>query len=279
MRNAISHCALMVAMTAAAIVPARAQQPQPPAVLAKATITQRLNQQVPVDLEFRDEAGRRVRLGDFLGNKPIVLALVYFECPALCTEVLNGQLRTMKAISLDLGKDFEAIAVSFEPRDSFAVASAKRDVYAGQYGRAGAAAAWHFLTGDPPAIQALTEAVGYGYAYDEASKQYAHPAAVMILTPDGRMARYFYGVQYPARDFRLALVEASRGKIGSLTDHALLYCYQYDPATGKYGLVIMNVIRGAALLTVVALVGLVMVLQRQSRKRIAQAAKARLETL
>jgi len=173
-----------------------------------------------------------------------------------------------------LGKDFEAIAVSFEPTDSFAVASAKRDVYAGQYGRAGAAGAWHFLTGDPPSIQALTEAVGYGYAYDEASKQYAHPAAVMILTPDGRIARYFYGVQYPARDFRLALVEASRGRIGSLTDQALLYCYQYDPATGKYGLVIMNVIRGAGLLTVVALGGLVMVLQRQSRKRIAHAAQA-----
>jgi protein SCO1 len=174
-------------------------------------------------------------------------------------------LRTMKAITLDLGKDFDAITVSFEPKDTPALAKAKRDVYAGQYGRPGARESWHFLTGDQPSIDALTQAVGFHYAYDSASRQYAHAAAILVLTPHGRIARYFYGVQYPGRDFRLGLVEASEGKIGTPTDHALLYCYQYDPATGKYGLIVMNVVRAAGVLTVLVLGIFMFVMFRRER--------------
>jgi len=247
------------------VLPARAQQPGPPPILREVSIAQRLNEPIPPDIIFRDEDGEAVHLGDYFGKKPIVLSLVYFDCPALCTEVLNGELRTMKAISLDLGKDFDAITVSFEPKDMPALAKAKRDVYAGQYGRPGAARNWHFLTGEQASIDALTQAAGFHYAYDSASRQYAHAAAILVLTPHGRIARYFYGVTYPARDFRLGLVEASEGKIGTPTDHALLYCYQYDPMTGKYGLIVMNVVRAAGLLTLLVLGIFMFVMFRRER--------------
>jgi protein SCO1/2 len=254
----------MVAM-ALLVLPARAQQASPPPILRGVSIAQRLNEPIPPEIIFRDEDGKAVHLGHYFGKKPIVLSLVYFDCPALCTEVLNGELRTMKAISLDLGKDFDAITVSFEPKDMPALAKAKRDVYAGQYGRPGAAGNWHFLTGEQPSIDALTQAAGFHYAYDSASRQYAHAAAILVLTPQGRIARYFYGVTYPARDFRLGLVEASEGKIGTPTDHALLYCYQYDPMTGKYGLMVMNVVRAAGLLTVLVLGIFMFVMFRRER--------------
>jgi protein SCO1 len=247
--------------------PARAQQAAARSIINKVGITQNLGGRIPPDLAFRDETGKSVRIGDYFGRKPIVLSLVYFDCPALCTEVLNGELRTMKAIALDLGKDFDAVTVSFEPNDTPALAKAKRDVYAGQYGRPGAAENWHFLTGDQPSIDALTNAAGFRYAYDSSIRQYAHAAAILILTPDGRVDRYFYGVQYPARDVRLGLVEAAEGKIGSLTDQALLYCYQYDPMTGKYGLVVMNVLRAAGGLTVLLLGAFMLVMFLRERKR------------
>lgn len=253
---------------------ANAQQTGAPAILKQVGITQNLNTQIPADLTFRDETGKTVRVGDFFGKKPIVLSLVYFDCPALCTEVLNGELRTMKAISLDLGKDFEAVTVSFEPKDTPALAKAKRDVYAGQYGRPKAAQHWHFLTGEQSSIDALTNVAGFRYAYDSSIRQYAHAAAILILTPDGRIDRYFYGVQYPARDFRLGLVDASEGKIGTLTDQALLYCYQYDPMTGKYGLVVMNVLRAAGGLTVLALGLFLGLMFRRDRTRAAGASRA-----
>jgi protein SCO1 len=236
-----------------AAVSAGAQQNAPLPILKQVGITQNLNARIPSDILLRDETGDAVRIGDFFGKKPIVLSLVYFDCPALCTEVLNGELRTMKSISLDLGKDFEAVTVSFEPKDTPALAMAKRDVYAGQYGRPNAAEHWHFLTGEQASIDALTHIAGFRYAYDTSIHQYAHAAAILILTPDGRIDRYFYGVQYPARDFRLGLVDASEGKIGGVTDQAMLLCYQYDPMTGKYGLVIMNVLRAAGGLTALAL--------------------------
>ena len=247
------------------VVPVHAQQPGPPPILREVSIAQRLNEPIPPDIIFRDEDGKAIHLGDYFGKKPIVLSLVYFDCPALCTEVLNGELRTMKAISLDLGKDFDAITVSFEPKDTPALAKAKRDVYAGQYGRPGAARNWHFLTGEQASIDALTQAAGFHYAYDSSSRQYAHAAAILVLTPHGRIARYFYGVTYPARDFRLGLVEASEGKIGTPTDHALLYCYQYDPMTGKYGLIVMNVVRAAGLLTMLVLGIFMFVMFRRER--------------
>src|ERR1700722_16589266 len=210
--------AIFLLLIAAAANTARAQQATTPEILNRVGISQNLNTQIPPDLAFRDENGNPVRIGDYFGKKPIVLSLVYFDCPALCTEVLNGELRTMKAISLDLGKDFEAVTVSFETKDTPALAKAKRDVYAGQYGRPEAADHWHFLTGDQPSIDALTDAAGFRYAYDPSIRQYAHAAAILVLTPGGRIDRYFYGVQYPARDVRLGLVEASEGKIGTVTD-------------------------------------------------------------
>ncbi len=261
------RAAILLGLAGLAPFTASAQQVTTPAILNKVGITQNLNVQVPPDLAFRDEAGKSVKIGDYFGKKPIVLSLVYFDCPALCTEVLNGQLRTMRAISLDLGKDFEAITVSFEPKDTPALAKAKRDVYAGQYDRPGAVDHWHFLTGEQPSIDALTNVVGFHYAYDSAIRQYAHAAAILVLTPDGRIDRYFYGVQYPARDFRLGLVEASEGKIGTVTDHAMLYCYQYDPMTGKYGLVIMNVLRAAGGLTVLVLGIFMAIMFQRERKR------------
>ncbi len=224
--------------------------------------------QIPADLEFRDESGKSVRLGDFFGKKPIVLSLVYFDCPALCTEVLNGELRSLRSISLDLGKDFEAVTVSFEPKDTPALAKAKRDVYLGQYNRAGRRrTTGTFSPASQPSIDALTKAVGFQYAYDSAIRQYAHAAAIMVLTPDGRIDRYFYGVVYPARDLRLGLVEASQGKIGSPIDHALLYCYQYDPMTGKYGVVVINVLRAAGGLTVLGLGMFMTMMFLRERKR------------
>jgi len=255
----------VIAAMALLVLPARAQQPGPPPILREVSIAQRLNEPIPPDIIFRDEDGEAVHLGDYFGKKPIVLSLVYFDCPALCTEVLNGELRTMKAISLDLGKDFDAITVSFEPKDMPALAKAKRDVYAGQYGRPGAARNWHFLTGEQASIDALTQAAGFHYVYDSASRQFAHAAAILVLTPHGRIARYFYGVTYPARDFRLGLVEASEGKIDTPTDHALLYCYQYDPMTGKYGLIVMNVVRAAGLLTLLVLGIFMFVMFRRER--------------
>jgi protein SCO1/2 len=258
--------ALILAVPTVQAQQAQAAQAQMPMILREVKITQRLDDQVPANLEFRDETGKTVRLGDFFGKRPIVLSLVYFECPALCTEVLNGELATMKAMSLNLGKDYEAITVSFEPKDTPAQAKAKRDVYAGQYGRTGAFGAWHFLTGDAPSINALTQAIGYDYAYDAKNKQYAHAAAILVLTPQGRIARYFYGVEYPARDLRLGLVEASNGKIGTVTDHVLLYCYCYDPSTGRYGLVIMRVIDAACFLTVLILGSFMLLMFRRDRK-------------
>src|ERR1700688_2791005 len=261
------RAAMFLALTAVTAFSTSAQQATTLAILSKVGITQNLNAQIPPDLVFRDETGKSVRIGEFFGQKPIVLSLVYFDCPALCTEVLNGELRTMKAISLNLGKDFEAVTVSFEPKDIPALAKAKRDVYAGQYGRPGAADHWHFLTGEQESIDALTNVAGFRYAYDSSIHQYAHAAAILVLTPDGRIDRYFYGVIYPARDVRLGLVEASEGKIGTLTDHALLYCYQYDPMTGRYGVAIMNVLRAAGGLTVLLLGIFMTMMFLRERKR------------
>jgi protein SCO1/2 len=261
------QAAMLLALTGVAASSAHAQQATTPAILNKVGIAQNLNAQIPPDLIFRDESGKSVRIGDFFGKKPIVLSLVYFDCPALCTEVLNGELRTMKAISLDLGKDFDALTISFEPKDTPALAKAKRDVYAGQYGRPGAVDHWHFLTGEKQSIDALTNVAGFQYVYDSSIRQYAHAAAILVLTPDGRIDRYFYGVIYPARDVRLGLVEASKGKIGSLTDHALLFCYQYDPITGKYGVVVMNVLRAAGGLTVLILGIFMTMMFLRERKR------------
>jgi protein SCO1/2 len=266
-KNAIIFAGFVAAVLALAIVPARAQQPasSQPAPLRGVGITQRMNQQVPPDLIFRDEEGKSVRLGDYFGKKPIVLSLVYFNCPFMCTEVLNGELRALQEVPLKLGSDYQAVTVSFDPKDGSQQAALKNRIYTGMYARPSVPGSWHFLTGDQNSIQALTDAVGFGYAYDPPSGQFAHATAIMILTPEGRVSRYFYGVQYPTRDVRLGLVEASEGRIGSPTDAALLFCFHYDPLTGKYGLVVANVIRIAGAVTMLVLGVFLFLMFRQEK--------------
>jgi len=217
-----------------------------PAGLQGVPIEQNLNHQVPLNLVFKDEFGRTVPLSTyFSGHKPVVLALVYYTCPMLCNLVLTGMESSLRAISLDPGRDFEIVAVSFDPHDTPEIAAAKRANYLQRYRRPNTANGWHFLTGDEANIQALTAAVGFRYKLDPATGQYAHASAIMVLTPEGKLSRYFYGVEYAPRDVRLGLVEASQNKIGSPVDQILLFCYHYDPATGKYGAIAMNMIRFA----------------------------------
>jgi protein SCO1/2 len=224
---------------------------QRPELLKDVGIDQKLNDEIPLDLAFRDEHGKAVELAQFFGSKPVILTLVYYNCPMLCTQVLNGLDRTLKQIPMDIGKDFNVVTVSIDPTERPVLAEAKQAMYTGMYGRPGAAEGWHFLTGDEPQIRRLAQAVGFRYAYDSESKQYAHASVIMMLTPEGRLSRYFYGIQYPERDIRLGLEEASLGKISSPVDQILLFCYHYDPHTGKYGLLISRVIQLAGLLTIV----------------------------
>ncbi|HEX8476084.1 MAG TPA: SCO family protein [Pyrinomonadaceae bacterium] len=235
-----------------------------PEVLKQVGIEQRLNEQVPLDITLRDETGRNVQLGEyFKAGKPVVLSLVYYECPMLCNQILNGQVGMMDVLSFNAGREFEAVTVSFDARETPAIAAAKKATYIKRYGRAGADAGWHFLTGDETNIKRLTEAVGFQYKWDEASQQFAHASALMVVTPQGRLSHYFYGIEYAPKEVRLALVEASSGKIGSPVDKLILYCYHYDPTTGKYGPVIMNFMRVAGVITVIALVALVLILRRR----------------
>ena len=235
------------------------------ALLSQVGIDQKLNQQIPLDLNFRDEQGKTVKLGEYFGEKPVILSLVYYQCPMLCTQVLNAVERGLTNVTLDIGKQFQVVTVSIDPRETPELARTKKNMYVGLYGRAGAGEGWHFLTGDEAAIQQLAKAVGFRYAYDPQSGQFAHASGIMLLTPEGKISRYFYGVQYPSRDLRLGLVEASEGKIGTPVDQVLLYCFHYDPATGKYGMVIQNVIRLAGVLTVLIIGMMVFVLSRRDR--------------
>jgi protein SCO1/2 len=233
-----------------------------PELLKDVGIDQKLNAVIPLGLTFRDENGHAVRLSEIFGQKPVVLALVYYNCPMLCTQVLNGLDRSLKDVPMDVGKEFNVVTVSIDPSETSKLASAKHDLYAGIYGRPGAAPGWHFLTGEESQILQLANAVGFRYAYDADSKQFAHASAVMVLTPEGKISRYFYGITYPARDMRLGLVEASEGKIGSAVDQVLLFCYHYDPVTGKYGLLISRLIKTGGLLTVLAIGILILLLSR-----------------
>lgn len=235
-----------------------------PSELRNIGIDQRLNAQVSLDIPFRDESGREVRLGEYFGRKPVLLALVYYECPMLCNLVLNGIVRSLRALpGFDAGREFEVVAVSIDPREKPALAAARRASYLEKYNRPGAR--WHFLTGDEPSIKRLAQQVGYRYAWDDKTQQFVHASGVMVLTPSGRLARYFYGVEYSARDLRLGMIEASENKIGSPVDRLLLYCFHYDPASGKYGMVIMNVLRAAGIATVLSLVAAMILLRRRER--------------
>jgi protein SCO1/2 len=223
-----------------------------PPGLKNVGILQNLNTQIPADLVFRDETGQTVRLGDYFGRKPVILSLVYYQCTMLCGEVLNGLDTALRVLKFDVGKEFDVLTVSFDPKDTPAVATLKKSEYLKRYKRAGAENGWHFLTGQQPAIDALTKAAGFQYQYDPRSEQFAHATAIMILTPEGKIAQYYYGVEYAPKDLRLGLIQASNHKIGNVVDEVLLYCYHYDPNTGKYGATIFTILRlsGAATILV-----------------------------
>jgi len=230
-------------------------------------IDQKLGTQLPLDLEFRNEKGKKVRLGEYFHQKPVVLALVYYRCPMLCTQVLNGFLKTSQAVKFTIGREYDVVTVSFDPRDTPESAASKKASYVRAYRRPGAEEGWHFLTGDAEAIRRLTAAVGFRYVHDKETDQYAHASGIMLATPGGRLSRYFYGIEYPPNDLRLGLVESSENKIGSRVDQVLLLCYHYDPLTGKYGLVISGALRLAGLATMLALGGFLVVMFRQERRR------------
>ena len=238
-----------------------------PAVLKKVGIEQKLNEQLPLDAVFKDEQGRDVRLGQFFHDKPVVVSLVYYACPMLCNQVLNGMLSSFRQVSFNAGEDFEVVTVSFDPNETPALATKKKETYIKAYNRASGDRGWHFLTGDEVNIKRLTTAVGLNYTWDEQTKQFAHASGIMVATPEGKLARYFYGIDYPPKDLRLGLVEASEHKIGTPVDTLMLYCYHYDPATGKYGVVIMNIVRAGGVLTLVLIAGLLLLLRRTSRKK------------
>jgi protein SCO1/2 len=237
-------------MTTGVMSPPASVRPQG---LKDVGISQNLNQQIPADLTFKDETGKTVRLGDYFGTKPIILNLVYYRCPMLCGEVLRGLESSLRVLKFDVGKEFDILTVSFDPKDTPQVAAAKKAEYVKDYHREGADAGWHFLTGTQESISALTRAAGFQYEYDPKSDQFAHATAIMILTPEGKIARYFYGVEYPPKDLRLGLIESSQDKIGTAVDQVLLYCYHYDPATGKYGAIITRVLQLSGAATILIL--------------------------
>lgn len=238
-----------------------------PPMLQNVGIDQKLDQPLPLELAFRDEAGRSVTLGQYFGKRPVILALVYYNCPMLCTQVLEGLARDLKPLTFDPGKEFDVVAVSFDARETPAQAAAKRRDILERYARPGTEAGWHFLTGEQASIDALTRAAGFRYAWDPQSNQFAHGAAIMLVTPEGKIAQYYYGIEYPPKDLRLGLVEASKNRIGNFTDQILLYCYHYDPATGRYGNVVIGSMRAVALATLLTLFGFIVLMLRRDVAR------------
>jgi len=236
-----------------------------PPYLENVGIDQHLDAQVPPDLVFTDDTGRPVHLADYFGKKPLILNLVYYRCTMLCGEALAGLSSAMKLVKFDVGNQFDVVTVSFNPQETTAEAAAKKKEMLERYGRPNAASGWHFLTGTPDSINALTKAVGFQYQYDATRNQYAHATAIMVLTPQGRISRYFYGVDFPPKDLRMGLVEASHEKIGNPIDQILLYCYHYDPATGKYGAVVSNMLKVGGALTILLVGGLLLILFRLDR--------------
>jgi len=267
----------MLVLTAGALLAQSARGPmmggimsppanQRPPGLEFVGIEQHLNAEVPGDLEFRDELGNAVKLGDYFGHgRPVILNLGYYQCPMLCSELLQGLVGSMKALTFQLGRDFDVVTLSFDPRETTEMAAAKKRDIMKRYGRANAATGWHFLTGRADQIKVLTDAVGFQYQFDPKTGQYAHATAIVLLTPDRHIAEYFYGVEFSPRDLRLGLVQASQGKIGNITDTVLLYCYHYDPRAGKYGAVVSNVLKIGGLATMLILGAFVFVMYRADR--------------
>lgn len=276
MRRTLTVLALLsfaFCLSASRAVAQYAQPPKGPVPTGKSTevlkqinIEQRLNNQIPLDLKFRDESGREVQLAEYFAKgKPVVLMLVYYECPMLCNQVLNGAVGAFQGLSFTVGKEYEVVTVSFDPREGPELAAKKKETYLRRYKREGVEGGWHFLTGDKASIDALAEAAGFSYVWDEESQQFAHASAVMVATPKGRLSHYFYGIEYAPKDLRLAFVEASEGKIGSPVDALLLFCYHYDPVAGRFAPV-MGVLRAAGVLTVAGVVALLLYLRRRSKR-------------
>jgi protein SCO1/2 len=243
---------------------------QTPTALSRVSFEQRLNEQLPLELPFKDEDGHAVKLGDYFGRKPVVLTFVYYECPMLCTEVLNGLESALRVLNETIGKEFDVITVSFDPKETPVLAAGKKKAYLERYKRPEAAQGWHFLTGEPSSIEALTKAAGFNYFWDEASHQFAHASGIVVVTPTGKVSRYFFGIDYAPRDVKFALIESSNEKIGSLTERLLLYCYHYDPAKGNYGFVAMRAVRIGGAATLLALVGFVFVSIRRDQRATGQ---------
>jgi protein SCO1/2 len=269
MRRVIRIAALLAV---AAVSPLLAEENARPTILREIGFDQNLGAALPLNLAFRDESGAAVTLGDYFGKKPVVLNLVYFDCPMLCTVTLNGMASALNQISFDVGKEFEVVTISFDPKEGPAQAAARKKQFLARYKHPGGDAGWHFLTGEVGAIHAVTKAVGFRYVYDQASRQFAHPAGTVILTPDGKIARYLFGVEYAPRDLRLALVEAADRKIGSPIDAVFLACYRYDPQTGRYSASVMRIVRVAGVLTVAGLGAFVLASLRKERRRSAAGA-------
>jgi protein SCO1/2 len=243
-----------------------------PGLLGKIGIDQRLNQQVPLDLAFVEETGREVRLGEYFGKRPVILALVYYECPMLCTQVLNGLVSALGTLKFDVGREFDVVAVSINPREGPGLASQKKAAYLERYGRPHTAAGWHFLTGREEDIRSLAGAVGFRYEYVADIGQYAHGAGVELLTPKGTISRYYYGIEYSPRDLRFGVIEASEERIGTPVDDVLLLCFHYDPATGKYGATVIGLVRIGAVATIVAFLAFLFVSLRRERATSREAA-------
>ena len=240
-----------------------------PAALEKIGIEQKLGEQLPLETEFTADDGRKIKLGSlFASGRPVVLAFVYYECPMLCNEVLNGLTGSLKGVSLDAGKDFDVIALSFDARENekAELAKNKKAAYMERYGRPGSEKGWHFLTGTQAAIDAVTKAAGFSYKWDEKSNQFAHAGGVMVVTPQGKMSRYFYGIDYSPRDLKLGVIESAENRVGNATDQLLLYCYHYDPSTGKYGFAILSVIRLGAVLTLLGMGAMGFVFWRRGKR-------------
>jgi len=236
-----------------------------PEALRGVGIDQRLGQPLPLNALFADEAGKPARLGQYFGKRPVLLVLSYYNCPMLCTQVFNGLVSALRVLPFDAGKDFDVVAVSFDPHDRPADAAAKKKAYVEEYRRPGASAGWHFLTGGAGSIERVTKSAGFHYRYDDSTGQFAHAAAIYVATPDGRLSRYFYGIEYAPRDLRLGIVEASEGKIGSIVDQILLFCFHYDPKMGRYSAAILSLVRFGGVAAVLILSTFLVVMWRRDR--------------
>ena len=239
--------------------------PLPPPPVKDVGFDQKLGEAIPLDLVFRDEAGESVRLATYFGKRPVVLSLVYFTCPMLCGMTTDGLVRSVRALKFEPGTDYEILSVSFDPRDTPEAASEKKRTVMAQYGRNSGPGGWHFLTGDAASIAALTKAVGFRYVWDAEQKQFAHATGITILTPQGRIAKVFFGIEYPAKDLRLALIEASEDRIGNAVDQLLLLCFHYDPKAGRYTATVRNLVRAGGVITLVLLAGFVTIMLRHER--------------